>query len=74
MFLWITLPDGIRGVDVQVESIARGFPVCAGDPFFEYERNVPHLRLNFSNGTDEQIENGMHVVGEIIRELMEKRS
>lgn len=72
MFLWITLPDGIRGVDVQNESITRGFPVCAGDPFFEYERNVPHLRLNFSNGTDEQIDNGMRVVGEIIRELMEK--
>ena len=72
MFLWVTLPDGIRGVDVQNESITWGFPVCAGDPFFEYERNVPHLRLNFSNGTDEQIDNGMRVVGEIIRELMEK--
>ena len=72
MFLWVTLPDGIRGVDVQRESIARGFAVCAGDPFYEYERNVPHIRLNFSNGSDEQIDSGMRVVGEVIRDLMTK--
>lgn len=72
MFIWVTLPDGVRGIDVQRESINRGFAVCAGDPFYEYERNVPHIRLNFSNGSDEQIDSGMRVVGEVIKQLLNR--
>ena len=72
MFLWVTLPDGVRGIDVQRESINRGFAVCAGDPFYEYERNVPHIRLNFSNGSEEQIDSGMRVVGEVIKQLLNR--
>ena len=73
MFLWVTLPEGLRGVDVQQATIKKGIAVCAGDPFFEHRRGVPNLRLNFSNGSDELIENGMRIVGETIRELMEER-
>ena len=72
MFLWVTLPEGLRGVDIQRASVKKGIAVCAGDPFYEYERNVPHLRLNFSNGTDEQIDRGMRIVGEVIREQMKQ--
>ena len=72
MFLWVTLPEGLRGVDIQRAAVKKGIAVCAGDPFYEYERNVPHLRLNFSNGTDEQIDRGMRIVGEVIREQMKQ--
>ena len=72
MFLWVTLPEGLRGVDIQRASVKKGIAVCAGDPFYEYERDVPHLRLNFSNGTDEQIDRGMRIVGEVIREQMKQ--
>lgn len=70
MFLWVTLPNGLKGVDVQAATVKRGVAVCAGDPFFENRREVPHIRLNFSNYTDEIIENGMKVVGEVIAELL----
>ena len=70
MLLWVTLPEGLRGVEIQRASVATGIAVCAGDPFYEYERNVPHLRLNFSNGTDEEIDRGMRIVGEVIREQL----
>ena len=72
MFIWVTLPEGLKGVEIQYAAVKRGIAVCAGDPFYEYERNVPHLRLNFSNGTDEQIDRGMRIVGEVIREQMKK--
>ena len=72
MFLWVTLPEGLRGVEIQRAAVKKGIAVCAGDPFYEYERNVPHLRLNFSNGTDEQIDRGMRIVGEVIREQMKQ--
>lgn len=73
MFLWVTLPDGLKGVDVQRAAVKKGIAVCAGDPFYENEREVPHIRLNFSNGTDEVIDRGMHIVGDVIRELLENR-
>ena len=73
MFIWVTLPDGLKGVDVQYAAVKKGIAVCAGDPFYENEREVPHIRLNFSNGTDEVIDRGMHIVGDVIRELLENK-
>ena len=73
MFIWVTLPNGLKGVDVQAKTVGRGVAVCAGDPFFEDKRNVPNLRLNFSNYTDEIIDHGMKVVGEVIAELLEEQ-
>ena len=51
-------------------AIKKGLAVCAGDPFYEYERNVPHLRLNFSNGSDEVIDRGIHILGDVMHELL----
>lgn len=73
MFLWVTLPNGLKGIDVQTKTIERGTAVCAGDPFFEDRRDVPYLRMNFSNYTDEIIEKGMKVVGEVIAELLQEQ-
>ena len=70
MFMWVTLPKGIKGVDVQFAAIDKGVAVCAGDPFYEYERDVPTIRLNFSNGSDEYIENGIRILGEVIGEFV----
>lgn len=72
MFIWVTLPEGLRGVDVQAATVKKGIAVCAGDPFYEFERNVPKIRLNFSNGSDEVIDRGMKIVGETIAELLNK--
>lgn len=70
MFLWVTLPEGIKAVDVQYEVIKRGVAVCAGDPFYEYERGVRTIRLNFSNSTDEAIEKGIRIIGETISDML----
>ena len=70
MFMWLTLPEGIKAVDVQRAAIKKGVAVCAGDPFFEYERDVRNLRLNFSGASDEAMDKGMRIVAEVIREKM----
>ena len=70
MFMWVTLPDGIKGVDVQNAALKKGVAVTAGDPFYEFERDVPTIRLNFSNGSDEYIEKGIRILGEVIKEFM----
>ncbi|MCR5090242.1 MAG: PLP-dependent aminotransferase family protein [Oscillospiraceae bacterium] len=72
MFLWVTLPDGIRGVDIQRAALKYHLAVCAGDPFFEHERGVSNLRLNFSNASDETIDRSMKILADVIREQMAK--
>ena len=44
--------------------------VCAGDPFYEEERGVRTMRINYSNSTDEDIEKGVKILADVMREIM----
>ena len=70
MFMWATLPNGIKAVDVYYAAIERGVAVCPGDPFYEYDRDVSTMRLNYSNSTDEQIELGIKTLGEVMAQFV----
>lgn len=70
MFIWAKLPEGVKGVELQELAMTKGVAVCAGDPFYEYERGVSAVRINYSNSSDEAIEKGIKVLGEAIKELM----
>lgn len=72
MFIWATMPEGVSALDVQNAAVKKGVLVTAGDPFYEVDRGVRTMRLNYSNSTDEKLEKGMQVLGEVIRELMVK--
>ena len=61
---------GVAEGDVQNAALKKGVAVTAGDPFYEFERDVPTIRLNFSNGSDEYIEKGIRILGEVIKEFM----
>lgn len=69
MFIWATMPEGIKAVDVQYAAIKKGVVVIAGDPFYENERDVRTMRINYSNSIDEDIEKGVRLLGDTIREL-----
>ncbi len=70
MFLWATMPEGVKAVEVQFAAVKKGVAVCAGDPFYEEERGVRTMRINYSNSSDEAIETGVRILGETIREFM----
>ncbi|MDD6096059.1 MAG: PLP-dependent aminotransferase family protein [Anaerovoracaceae bacterium] len=70
MFLWVTLPEGVKAVDVQNAALKRKVAVVAGDPFYEYERDVRTMRINYSNSSDEQMEEGMKILGEVMAEYI----
>ena len=72
MFLWATLPDRITTVDLYRAALAKGVAICPGDPFYEIDRGVHTVRLNYSNSTDEIIEKGMKLLGEACAELLGK--
>lgn len=72
MFIWATMPEGLAAVDVMEAAAAHGVVVCPGDPFYEEERNVRTMRINYSNSSDEAIEKGIKILGDTMKELMGK--
>ena len=70
MFLWVTLPEGIRAVDLYRKALDKGVAICPGDPFYETERDVRTFRINYSNSADEVIDKGIRILGEACAELL----
>ena len=70
MFLWVTLPEGIRAVDLYRKALDKGVAICPGDPFYETQRDVRTFRINYSNSADEVIDKGIRILGEACAELL----
>lgn len=70
MFIWVMLPEGISGVDVQREALKRHVGIVAGDPFYENDRDRNTFRLNYTNSTDEEIDRGVKALAESIAAVM----
>jgi len=70
MFLWATLPEGVKAIDVYRKAVEKNIAVCPGDPFYENDRDVRTMRINFSNNTDEMIEEGIRLLGEAMKEVI----
>jgi 2-aminoadipate transaminase len=68
MFLWARLPEGVSVMALFKVAIARKVAFVPGSAFF-VEPDDRHLRLNFSNSDEAQIEEGIRRLGEAIREL-----
>lgn len=66
MFLWVTLPKGITAIELANEAIKKGVVIAAGDPFYEVERNVSTLRLNYTNCDETTIDQGIKILADII--------
>lgn len=72
MFIWATLPEGVVAFDVMNKALEKHVLVTPGDPFYETDRNVPTMRINYSNSSDEDIEKGIKVLGEAMAEILGK--
>ena len=70
MFLWVSLPEGMTAVELYRKALDKGVAICPGDPFYETERNVRTFRINYSNSTDEAIETGIKILGEVCAEML----
>lgn len=63
-FLWLQLQPGMSSRDVQVAANERGVIVGQGPQFFADGASTNHLRLAFSYVGMEDIEEGVHRLGE----------
>ncbi|GMV85817.1 MAG: hypothetical protein AMXMBFR80_16720 [Dehalococcoidia bacterium] len=68
-FLWLQLRPGISSRDVQLAANERGVIVGQGPQFFADGQATNHLRLAFSYVAMEEIEEGIHRLGEAMAEV-----
>ncbi|MBN2545816.1 MAG: PLP-dependent aminotransferase family protein [Spirochaetes bacterium] len=70
-FIYLYLPDGLSAEKIFKKAIEDKVAVVTGDPFHT-DPNIgdKHIRLSYSNSTDEQICKGIEVIGNAIKSFI----
>ena len=68
-FVWVGLRPGLSALEVQRVANEKGVIIGAGPHFFADSNVTQHLRLAFSYTPVEEIEEGVHRLGEALREV-----
>jgi 2-aminoadipate transaminase len=67
LFLWVELPEQIRGRDVFEEALRQKVAFVTGEAFFANEPRHNFMRLNFSNQQPEMIEEGIRRIAGVLK-------
>jgi 2-aminoadipate transaminase len=70
MFLWVTLPEQCSTVELFDIAIKKKVAFVPGAPFYLDGGGSNTMRLNFSNASEESIEEGIKRLGKCIEEYM----
>ena len=71
LFIWCKLPDGVDMVDFCKQAVLRKVCVVPGNAFLTDEKEqCSSFRINFSTPTDEQLEKGIRILGELAKEIL----
>lgn len=73
-FLWLLLRPGMSSRDVQLAANERGVIIGQGPQFFADGKATNHVRLAFSYVAMEDIEEGIHRLGEAMAEVAARSS
>ncbi|MDR2266293.1 MAG: PLP-dependent aminotransferase family protein [Christensenellaceae bacterium] len=72
LFIWVTFPSNVDvSTDIFREAIARKVAYVSGDSSFVDGSGKNCLRLNFSNATVDDINKGIKILGELLKERVE---
>jgi 2-aminoadipate transaminase len=69
MFLWVKLEEGRDAGEILLKCIEHNVAFVPGREFFPDGSGANTLRLNFSNATDENIEEGIRRMGEVLKSI-----
>jgi len=67
MFLWVKLPEHFNARDILLKCLERSVAFVPGQEFFSDGSGENTIRLNFSNATPENIEEGIKRIGEVLK-------
>jgi DNA-binding transcriptional MocR family regulator len=69
-FLWVDLPEGVRGGELQAEAAEAGVTFVRGSDFYFSGGGEEAIRLAFSYSTAPEIEEGVARLGRLVREAL----
>jgi 2-aminoadipate transaminase len=69
MFLWVTLPEGISSLELFEMALKEKVAFVPGQAFYAEDPEYNTLRMNFSNSSEERIEEGIKRLGKAIKRL-----
>jgi 2-aminoadipate transaminase len=69
-FLWVDLPTGVRGDELQSQAAEAGVTFVKGSDFYFSGGGDEAVRLAFSYATAEEIETGVARLGRLVREAL----
>ena len=72
LFLWATLPEGIDTDALLPITVAHKAAYIPGRAFFADGDECRCLRLNFSNASEAQMEQGIAIMGQVFRDALAK--
>ena len=71
LFIWCRLPKGVDMPDFCKQAVLRKVCVVPGNAFLTDEsEQCSSFRINFSTPTDEQLEKGIKILGELAKEIL----
>ena len=68
MFLWATLPEGVSSFDIFEKAYENNVAFVPGSPFYANRVCENTMRLNYSNSSNDAIEEGIRKLGKIIKD------
>lgn len=72
LFIWVTLPPGISASALLDEAVGQRVAFIPGQAFFAYGGGENTFRLNFSNASEEGIEEGIKRLGEVLKQVVQR--
>jgi len=71
MFLWIRLPEGLNAMDLLPKAVDAGIAFVPGAAFYAQNPDPRTLRLSFVTLTPPQIEEGVAILGKVLRDALD---
>jgi len=73
LFLWVRLPEGMNATELFKKAVENRVAFVPGAAFYPLGGGENTLRMNFSNATPEQIEQGIKRLADVIKAEMQNR-
>jgi len=70
MFLWVSLPEGCSSLDLFEKALAMKVAYVPGAPFYVDGGGANTMRLNFSNASETDIEEGIRRLGSCLADYL----
>jgi 2-aminoadipate transaminase len=68
-FNWLDLPEGIDAGELLAKATEAGVVYCKGTDFYPDGRGSGSLRLAYSFPSPEEIERGVAILAELVRDM-----